>query len=112
MRKWQQDLVQDLGEAQLPDTIEPVQEILQAENNQKAEIAPEKNKESIKLNEYHIAALVFIVSALIFCILKPAIILSRVKDRPEESPKISYSAVLILSACTSALYLGLCFKLI
>lgn len=112
MRKWQQDLVHPELEGEFSDLSinAPTQEIT-AQAESCAEISPEKSTE-ITINDYHIAAIVFLISALVFCILKPAIVLSRVKDRPEESQTISYSAILVLSACTSALYLGLCFKLV
>jgi len=103
MRKWQQDLVSDPG-------IEATQEITNAEIS----TTPEKVKETILKNfeftDTHLAILIFFLSFFILCILKPAIILKKAKERPEESLKINYFSVFILSVFTSSIYLGLCNK--
>ena len=121
MRKWQQDLVdlvspESLGHGDgAPERINEFssQDIQTQEctTGTETELPTEKTK-AIKLNEYHIAGFIFLFSALIFCVLKPAIVLTRIKDRPEETQRISYSAVFLLSAFTSAVYLGFCFKLV
>ena len=104
MRKWQQDLVSDPG-------IEATQEI---KTNAEISTTPEKVKETFLKNfeftDTHLAILRFFLSFFILCILKPAIILKKAKERPEESLKINYFSVFILSVFTSSIYLGLCNK--
>jgi len=108
MRKWQQDLV---------PSSETSQQITSTEikTNTNTEISSEeKVKEAVitlEFTETHMAILIFVVSFFILCSFKPAIILKKEKDRPEESTKINYISVFILSIFTSAIYLGLCNKI-
>ena len=106
MRKWQQDLVSDPG-------IEATQEI-KTNGNSEISTTQEKVKETILKNfeftDTHLAILIFFLSFFILCIFKPAIILKKAKERPEESLKINYFSVFILSVFTSSIYLGLCNK--
>ena len=99
MRRWQQTLACE-------DIIPP--EIPEAPNTQ--EINQEKTL--IIVHDLHISLLVFLASALILYSLKPALIMRKEKERPEESPRISFLAILVLSTLTSAIYLGFIYKII
>ena len=111
MRKWQQDLVSDPGpELSQHDCS---QEIKTSGTFAEVPAAQEKVEEveNFKLTEFHMALLIFLISFFILCTLKPVIILLKAKERPEESVRVNYVSVFILSVCTSAIYLGLCYKI-
>ena len=109
MRKWQQDLVSDTG----PELYQHdcSQEIKTSGTFAEVSAAQEKVEEvDFKFTEFHMAFLIFLISFFILCTLKPVIILLKAKERPEESLRVNYVSVFILSVCTSAIYLGLCNK--
>jgi len=112
MRKWQQDL-SDPGTETFQQFTTSNQEI-KTNGNSEISTAQEKSKETaitFEFTDTHVAILLFFLSFFILCILKPAIILKKAKERPEESLKINYFSVFILSVFTSAIYLGLCNKI-
>ena len=91
MRKWQQDLVQDIQEPEI--TVEIPEKI------------PEKTE--IVISESQVCGLVFLLSCVILIVLKPPLVTLRYKDRPEESPSLNWTAVLVLSLCVTGAYWGL-----
>jgi hypothetical protein len=112
MRKWQQDLVSDPGTETSQQFSAASQEI-KTRGDSEIPSAQEKSKENaltFEFTETHVAILIFFLSFFILCALKPAIILRKVKERPEESLRINYFSVFLLSVFTSAIYLGLCNK--
>jgi choline-glycine betaine transporter len=88
MRKWQQELVQDMPEVSAPEITEKI--------TTKTEIT-----------ETHMCCILFLCSILILIFLKPALVTLRNKQRPEESTTLNWPAILILSGCVSGLYWGL-----
>ncbi len=107
MRRWQQDLA--LSTEGLD--IEPGPEATgTVETSEKATEEVMKCTD-YTFTDYHIAAAVFVVTLLVLICLKPVLILHRCKDRPEESPRISIPSVLLLCTLSSAIYLGLVFRL-
>ena len=113
MRKWQQDLVSDPGTETSQQFTTSNQEI---KTNGDSEISTtqDKSKETaitFEFTDFHVAILIFFLSFFILCILKPVIILKKAKERPEESSRINYFSVFLLSVFTSAIYLGLCKKI-
>jgi hypothetical protein len=99
MRRWQQSLTtEDIVAPEVPE-ISGTQEVNQ-------------EKTVIIIQDIHVSLLVFLASALVLYALKPAIVMRREKERPEESSRISFLSILVLSSLTSALYLGFIYKII
>jgi len=72
--------------------------------------APEKLTEGTKviLTKYHYATIVFTVSLVLLCILKPFFVQTTQKDRAYESPNLSFITAFILSALVALGYLLVC----
>lgn len=87
MRKWQQDLVLDGTESK--------------------EITPKIEEKTLMLTDVHICAILFIFSMVILLVFKPPLILSRNKDRPEETTSLNWYSIIILCTCVSSVYWGL-----
>jgi hypothetical protein len=96
MRRWQQTLA---TEDIIPPEIPEPQEISQ-------------EKTPIVITDLHISILVFLGSALVLYALKPALVMRREKERPEESSRISILSILVLSSLASAIYLAFVQKII
>ena len=62
----------------------------------------------ITLTKYHYAVIVFCISLALFCILKPFFVQTTQKDRPYESPNLSFVTAFILSALVALGYLLAC----
>lgn len=99
MRKWQQSLGDGAQE-----TVERLEDFTQ-------EATQEKTWE-IVIKDIHLTVLVFVASALILYTLKPALVMRREKERPEESPRLSFLSLFLISAIMSMVYLGLLYKVL
>ena len=98
MRKWQQNLGD--GVQEVIESVELPQEASQ-----------EKTWEVV-IKDVHLTVLVFVGSALILYSLKPALVTRREKERPEESARISYVSLFLISAIVSIVYLCLLYKVV
>ena len=104
MRKWQQDITPET-ELQGAETEIPTQ--APSVKIEKHCEAPKPDL-AFQLTKYHYAALVFIVSLALLCILKPFFVQTTQKDRSYESPNLSFVTAFILSALVALGYLLVC----